>query len=65
MIASLLAGVGHVPGEPLVALFSGGLHFALTRVEPSGWWFPVFFDLGLEGPLGVAPAWRFAFGVGL
>jgi hypothetical protein len=59
------SGVGHVAGEPLVALFSGGVHLALTRLEPSGWWFPVFFDLGLEAPWGAAPAWRFAFGVGI
>ncbi len=59
------AGAALAPGYPAAPLFSGGLHFALTRLEPSGWWIPVFFDLGLDATLTSPPMWRFAFGVGL
>jgi hypothetical protein len=63
---SLGAGAGLVPGQATVGLLSGGLHLGITRLEPSGWWFPVFLELGLEGtPLGGGATWRFALGVGL
>lgn len=59
------AGVGLLPGE-VTGFLSGGLHLAITRLDPSGWWFPVFFDLGLQGaPLGNGLGWRFSMGVGI
>lgn len=60
------AGVGLAPGEAAVGLLSGGVHLGITRLEPSGWWFPVFFDLGLQGSLlGGGLGWRLAAGVGI
>lgn len=60
------AGVGLVPGEVADGYLSGGLHLGITRLDPSGWWFPVSLDLGLEGsPLGGGLFWRLLFGVGI
>jgi hypothetical protein len=59
------AGAALAPGYPAAPLFSGGLHLALTRLEPSGWWIPVFFDVGLDATPTSLPMWRFVFGVGI
>lgn len=62
---ALGAGVIFAGGEVAVAVLSGGLHLGLTRLDPSGWWFPVSLDLGLEGSPGGSTSWRLVFGVGL
>ena len=52
----------------------GGVHLGLSRLRPSGWWFPFFVEVGLESTTwrdptyGLTPStahWRFAAGVGL
>lgn len=53
------------------ATFTGGLHLGMTRLRPSGWWFPVFVEVGLQWfeseTVGrpYLPFWRFSVGVGL
>ena len=58
------AGAGVLSGEVFPS-FVAGLHLALTRLEPTQLWFPVFFDLGMGGGTIGLPGWRFVFGVGL
>lgn len=53
----------------------GGVHVGLTRLRPSGWWFPVFLEVGLEWRQWRSPElregshpdahWRIVAGVGL
>ncbi len=60
-------GVGRLLAEGHAATgFRWGLSLGLTRLRPSGWWFPVFLELGQEwgAPSGDA-TWRLVAGVGL
>ena len=68
------AGAG-VEVNPTVVLpsFVGGIHLGMTRLRPSGWWFPLFVELGVaffiyefQGKTDIAGAvWRLSVGVGL
>ena len=58
------AGAGVAAGQ-VDANFIGGLHLAMTRLQPTLIWIPVFFDLGMGWGLSGNPSWRFVFGVGL
>lgn len=51
-------------GSQTAATFFGGLHLGMTRLRPSGWWFPVFVEVGLQS-FAVNSGWRLSVGVGL
>ena len=70
----LFAGAGGAfESDRASASFLGGVHLGLTRLRPSGWWFPLFVEVGVQvfsfggsgTPQVTAPLWRVAVGVGL
>lgn len=63
------AGAGFTLNRATATL-QAGVHLGITRLRPSGWWCPVFIDVGLdwwESPPRLLDdgRWRFAVGVGL
>lgn len=73
LTVGLFAGVGagFVFVDPTIVApsFLGGIHFGLTRLRPSGWWFPFFVEVGMEffwyqAEL-TSARWRLAVGVGI
>ncbi len=61
-------GAGFVDPAITTPSFLGGIHFGLTRLRPSGWWFPFFVEVGMEFFFGREPAiglWRLGVGVGI
>lgn len=62
-----LVGAGVLPAtetSTTAPAFMAGLHLGMTRLRPSGWWFPFFLEVAYE-VAGAPPSFRFAAGVGL
>ncbi len=70
----LFLGAGAaIDGALVLPSFLSGLHLGLCRMRPSGWWFPVFIEVGTEvfsvdldgKPYVIEALWRLTVGVGL
>ncbi len=62
-----LVGVGVLPASETSATAPSlmvGVHLGMTRLRPSGWWFPFFLEVAYE-VAGAPPSFRFAAGIGL
>lgn len=59
------AGRLFAQGEPVTG-FRWGLSLGLTRLRPSGWWFPIFLELGQDWTAsGGGASWHIVAGLGI